>query len=833
MDEMTQAAGRFVIAAMRWSTPWWWVCAAAAATTLALLNVLPLRVPPAREEEYGLLDVLKIGLRNVAVIGLVVLCLVYWPAMYFGTLATLGNSSDQGHRWFVDYVSRQAWRWGWLIPLGVIVGLAWRVASARYVTPWVSRQWQRLLVRQEDHQQSDMRVEVGKLKARDYLPRQHYREGQVFIGLDADGKPTYLDAATFRATHMQVVGPTRFGKGVVLGVMIEQAIRQGHGVVYIDPKADAFLPYIMAEACERAGRRFIYIDLASEHTRWAPFEGGTERDRRARIVNCFGLNNTGDGSDFYKSKERAILDTIMPKSGTSIAGLKAALELRGEDGKPIKESANRLYDGLVEFGVMPSLNPKKGGGNKVAEALKSGASVYVRGSLDDATLKRATQVFIMEVIQEARRLGAERPHHLTLAVDELKFMISQEISDALATIAGFNVNMVLLHQSIRDLRGPEDRSLNVDALESGVIVNCQIKLLYRASDPETAEWASLLSGTKIVRTTKSQTVEHNRFGGEAYTASRMLYDLEVPIITQNEMLSLSPRVGVLFAPDRLASVVFTCFVPADTQRVLYQRPQEKAPAAAVTPAAETARVEGPRREVAAPREGAAAAVDAMPAARDEALEADRPAALVREAVAPASERAGTVEPAGRSAAVAPSLAAPPPAPSPQAVRPKPQLEPALGTMPTAGTTVVKGSSRSAGPRAPAPAVPPPSANRPAARAGAASPSSPAAPAPTPPTPPAPARPVSASAQPARQPAASAPEPVRRQGGQAPAAHRQPAPAPRHEGRADPPADGAAPPASPPAPASAAVSTSAAAPAKPTPPKAQPQPATPSASAGGP
>lgn len=720
MDEMTQAAGRFVIAAMRWSTPWWWVCAAAAATTLALLNVLPLRVPPAREEEYGLMDVLKIGLRNVAVIGLVVLCLVYWPAMYFGTLATLGNSSDQGHRWFVDYVSRQAWRWGWLIPLGIFAGLAWRVAAARYITPWLSRQWQRLLVRQEDHKQSDMRVEVGKLKARDFPPRQHYRDGQVFIGLDAEGQPTYLDASTFRATHMQVVGPTRFGKGVVLGVMIEQAIRQGHGVVYIDPKADAFLPCIMAEACERAGRRFIYIDLASEDTRWAPFEGGTERDRRARIVNCFGLNNTGDGSDFYKSKERAILDTIMPKSGTSIAGLKAALEQRGEDGKPLKESANRLYDGLVEFGVMPSLNPRKGGGNKVAEALKSGASIYVRGSLDDATLKRATQVFITEVIQEARRLGPERPHHLTLAIDELKFMISQEISDALATIAGFNVNMVLLHQSIRDLRGPEDRTLNVDALESGVIVNCQIKLLYRASDPETAEWASLLSGTKIVRTTKSQTVEHNRFGGEAYTASRMLYDLEVPIITQNEMLSLSPRVGVLFAPDRLASVVFTCFVPADTRRVLYQRPQDKlaAPAAVaaappgVAGSASGAGARTPPVALAAPAAAPAktpGTLSPSPSVRDEEGTAERIASTVAvlaqdavaQVVAPAvvRERADAEVPETAPDAM-PAMAgrAAPPA------RPEPSPERQAPSTPTARPASAQAADRPQG--RPSPAHPP-------------------------------------------------------------------------------------------------------------------------------
>lgn len=575
MESMSQSFTQAVIAVMRWSTPWWWVSAAAALAALSLLNVLPLRVPPNKEDEYGFTDVLKIAMRKLAVLALVMLVLVFWPAMYFSTVATLGAGTGQGHAWFMDYVSRQARIWGWLLPVGFVGGMAARMLTGRYLTPYISKIVQRLIVRQENHQQSDMRDEIGKLKARDFAPRKCYQPGQIFLGLGADGKATYLDADLFRATHLQVVGPTRFGKGVELGVVLDQAIAQGHSVVYVDPKADAFLPYIMAEACERAGQRFIYIDLASEDTRWAPFEGGSERDRRSRICSCFGLNNTGDGSDFYKARERAILDVILPRSGTSIAGLKAALEQRGDDGKPLKENASRLYDNLVEFSTLPSLNPKKGGGNKIGEALVAGASIYVRGSLDDPTVRRATLAFISEVIQEARRLAPERKAHLTLAVDELKFMISQEVSDALATIAGFKANMVLLHQSIRDLRGPEDRSLNVDALEASVVVNCQIKILYRASDPETAEWASLLSGTKIVRTTKSATVEYNRFGGEKYNPTRMVYDLEVPIVSQNELLSLSPRVGVLFAPDRLASVLYTCFVPADTQRVLYRRPLQK------------------------------------------------------------------------------------------------------------------------------------------------------------------------------------------------------------------------------------------------------------------
>jgi hypothetical protein len=574
VDTMDELMRHWVVASLRWSSPWWWVGAAAAATTLALINVLPLRVPPNKEVEYGMSEVLAIGARNVAVYSLLALVFVYWPIMYVATIGALGSA--RGHDWFVDYLSREAVRWGWLPVTCVFAGLAARVIWARYITPYISSRVQRLIVRQENEQQSDMRHEVGRLKARDFDPRRHYKPDHLFLGLDDQGKPTWMESALFRATHMQVVGPTRFGKGVVLGVMLEQAIAQGHCVVYIDPKGDAFAPYIMAQACEKAGQRFIYIDLNGEDTRWAPFEGGSERDRRSRICACFGLNNTGDGSDFYKSRERAILDQVMPRSGTSIAGLRAALEQHGEDGKPLKENASRLHDSLVEFGMLPSLNPKKGGGNKIGDALRNGATIYLRGSLDDPTVKRATQTFITEVLQEARRLAPERKTHLTLAIDELKFMISQEISDALATIAGFQANMVLLHQSIRDLRGPEDRSLNVEALESGVIVNCQIKLLYRASDPETAEWASLLSGTKIIRTTKSAAVEHNRFGGEAYESKRMLADLEVPVVSANQMLSLSPRVGVLYAPDRLASVLYTCFVKTDDQRPLYVRPKDKA-----------------------------------------------------------------------------------------------------------------------------------------------------------------------------------------------------------------------------------------------------------------
>jgi hypothetical protein len=66
--------------------------------------------------------------------------------------------------------------------------------------------------------------------------------------------------------------------------------------------------------------------------------------------------------------------------------------------------------------------------------------------------------------------------------------------------------------------------------------------------------------------------------GEKFQAERMVNDVEVAVISENEMLSLSPRVGVLFVPERLAAVLFTCFVSANLQRVLYKKPALPAPA---------------------------------------------------------------------------------------------------------------------------------------------------------------------------------------------------------------------------------------------------------------
>jgi hypothetical protein len=523
--------------------------------TLVLVNPYPLT---ASEKDDSTREALLIWLRRILVL-CVPLLAVFLPIYIYLVIdairvADLGAQSGKlALSWLLRVTLENVWRVG----AGFAVALVVKSIYQRFIAPVVSHWFHQRRVTLGMDAKSDIRTTAGALVAKDFSPVQYYKDGHMFFGLDQDNAPIYVDLDTFRKTNLQVIGPTRFGKGVLLGVLMDQAIRAGHAVIYVDPKSDEWLPWVMHHTAG-ADRRFVVIDLnATGKQRWHPFAGGTLRERRARVVVACGLADTGTDGDFYKRAERGILDEMLPKCGSgSIASMLAALEAKGSDNKPLKESAPRLFESLREWSLIPALNPEKKG-MSVEEVIKNGWVFYFRGAMDDRTVLAATRVFIMEVIQQAKRLKEERGNRqLTLAVDELKFLISQELSDALATSLGHNVNIVVCHQSIGDLRGPEDKTLDAKALEQGVLTNCQLKVLYRC-DPETAEWGAKLSGTRQIKVMRAEKVHTNAAGGQVYNDDHMIANEEEALIHENVLLSLPPRVGVLFSPHALARTVYT------------------------------------------------------------------------------------------------------------------------------------------------------------------------------------------------------------------------------------------------------------------------------------
>lgn len=523
--------------------------------TITFINPLPLR---ARDQEDTTHEAMLLWVRWVLVIGIPVMT-VFLPIYIYMVIdavrvADLGEQSARVARsWLWDVALSNVWR----VASGLTLAMVVKSIFLRFVEPVLSYWFHHGRNTLGIDAKADIRSTAGVLSAKDFSPVDHYKEGQIFFGLDSANTAVYVDLETFRKANLQVIGPTRFGKGVLLGTLLDQAVRAGHVVIYVDPKDDEWLPWVMHHAAG-ADHRFVVIDLnAVGKQRWAPFAGGTLRERRARITVACGLADTGTDGDFYKRTERGILDEILPKCGSgSIASMLAALEAKGADGKPLRENAARLYESLREWSLVPALNPEKKG-LTVEDVLKNGWVFYFRGSMDDRTMLAATRIFIMEVIQQAKRLKTERAgRQLTLAVDELKFLVSQELSDALATSLGHNVNIVICHQSIGDLRAPEDRTLDGAALEQGVVTNCQLKVLYRC-DPQTAEWGAKLSGTKQITVVRSEKVHTNVAGGQVYNDDHTLANEEEALIPENVLLSLPPKVGVIYSPRALASVVYT------------------------------------------------------------------------------------------------------------------------------------------------------------------------------------------------------------------------------------------------------------------------------------
>jgi hypothetical protein len=173
----------------------------------------------------------------------------------------------------------------------------------------------------------------------------------------------------------------------------------------------------------------------------------------------------------------------------------------------------------------------------------------------------------MEVVQELMRLYSDgrRQDHLYFVIDEVRFMISDMLADALATVVGFDANIAIAYQSTLDIRNLKDQTLNAGAIEQSININCKTTLCYMAMDTETAQWASELSGTRLKSVTRMEGVKVLRHGGEIWDDKRMMNKVEECFIPANTFRMLPERTGVLFMPTELARVIYTCWVPVEKE----------------------------------------------------------------------------------------------------------------------------------------------------------------------------------------------------------------------------------------------------------------------------
>lgn len=539
---------------------YWWYYWMVVTFTGSLVGMSPLKT----HHEQAFHEYIFVHLRKF-ILGTSVF-IVSLPALaYFTYTATLRmpklDAQAEFKAWFISLLSD----WYLILP-GVSIAFIFRFARNRYFSPIISKARKSFRYQQSHEKPSDIREEATKHEIKEFRPSLQYDRKGIFVGLDKSNKPIRIPTETWHETNMQVIGPTRYGKGILLGNIMDQAIKNGDGLFYIDPKKDKFAPHIMYQACKETGRKFVYLALHDDGPgEWAPFKGGKERDGLSRLERAFGLEFSGDpGTDYYKSQERKGL----VKTFRETRDLEALLALLGEN------DDSRIAAELSRWQEIKSLRPKSKGFS-IAEALQENAVVYVQGHLDDDVVKTATKVFIVELIQEARRLEEERKTHLTAIIDEVSFLVSKELAQALATAVGFRVNFALAYQSQNDLLNLDDKTVDGKYVHNSINTNCQLKAIYGGADEANAKWISGLSGTISKAITKLERTDISGLGGETWENQRAIGPQEENYINVNTILSLPPRVCVFIQPRHLAKLCYTSFVPVDDMQRLKKLADKK------------------------------------------------------------------------------------------------------------------------------------------------------------------------------------------------------------------------------------------------------------------
>ncbi|KVD99659.1 conjugal transfer protein TraC [Burkholderia vietnamiensis] len=561
---------------LEWSSPWYWVGLAFSLLIVGVLHPVPWELPRGDESaiSHALLMVRKVGVYALLILGLLVPFLTY--ATYVIDQRERLNPSAEIIDWGVERLGHY-----WMMPAAALVaGLVLRFLWDRYAGPALSGFWRSIRVTQETDKLVDAREEIQTLKAKSFEPEQYFVDDKVFYGLDNDDQPVYYDLQEFRTTHHLVLGPSDFGKGIILQSVFKQVIRFGFGAFYVDPKGDDWLPYLLQNEAKKAGRRFVFLDLRPEGKGvWHPFMGGSERERRTRITRAFNLDKSGTDSDVYKAKERALLDDALENTDGSIKAMLAYVKDQHDS------ELSMLRDSLREWSRISTFaQPGKRKGHSIEACLMNNAIVYVRGDLRDPVVKDATKAYIAELTGEINRLSKVRPAHVVFGVDELKFTASAEINEALATIRQSRCNMFLLGQSIANVESPDDKRLDGKALARELEVNTPIKFVYRAADERTAEWTEYMSAKQQLSVVQREGTEINTHGGEHWSGQRTIGSQEAAIISSTTALNLPRRVAIAFMPGHLATKLFTSPAKIDNSYASWEDKPADASAAAAQPA---------------------------------------------------------------------------------------------------------------------------------------------------------------------------------------------------------------------------------------------------------
>ncbi|HEM6674312.1 TPA: TraM recognition domain-containing protein [Citrobacter koseri] len=279
------------------------------------------------------------------------------------------------------------------------------------------------------------------------------------------------------------------GKSVMATNALIRCVRDfGDAVVYFDPKGDAWAPHVFRAHCPN----FTLLDLRpGKPAQLNLFRDLDQYALKNLLVAGFNLSETGDVADHYRISEQKAAKLIaeqFPQGANIQQVLAAAYALPEALKKDVKGLITKL-ENVADLSVLQTDS-----GIDVAGIINGGGCLYVIGSMDDEAVIRVQKMLFARCAQIIiARDEFRRWPHASIMLDEIKYLLSKYVLNALGTLRSRDCNLLLAHQSLGDF-GQCGQDLPADFVKTTVLDNTPIRWFYRAASQESAQWAAGQTG---------------------------------------------------------------------------------------------------------------------------------------------------------------------------------------------------------------------------------------------------------------------------------------------------------------------------------------------------
>jgi hypothetical protein len=375
--------------------------------------------------------------------------------------------------------------------------------------------------------------------------------------------------------HVEIIGGSGAGKTNFLKLLISDRIQKGHGLIFVDLKADfETVDWITAQAIaakrETALRVFSLMDRDIS-VGYNPVGSGGLNELHSRIMQSFQWSE-----EYYRKAASTALSDILlglcevrEKTGEQFS-LKTIHELllsperldafclrreMSQESREILKARSlrlRTKDGAQEIlGLTADLQNliRSSGGKLITEDASGPGAIdlmraiarqeivyFLMNSMQDKESSVAVgKLFLQDLISTVGRIYREVPETerrpVTLIVDEFASFATENFIDLINRARGAGMGIVVAHQSRGDLRQVSENFC--DQLER----NANTKVIFGTDNADDAEYFAAMIGTKKTLKETLQ-VEDGLLWSDVATGRKSVREVEEFLVHPNEIKRL-------------------------------------------------------------------------------------------------------------------------------------------------------------------------------------------------------------------------------------------------------------------------------------------------------